>query len=95
MSDVMYGDYDAKILLKNAWNSLARNGVLIVRGYYADIERSGPLFGALFAVKLMVDDPQNRIMTISMLEKTVKEIGFENIKVTPLTEYSFILTCKK
>jgi len=25
----------------------------------------------------------------------VKEIGFENIKVTPLTEYSFILTCKK
>jgi len=95
LSDVMYGDYDAKILLKNAWNSLARNGVLIVRGYYADLERSGPLFGALFAVKLMVDDPQSRIMTISMLEKTVKEIGFENIKVTPLTENSFILTCKK
>jgi SAM-dependent methyltransferase len=95
LSDVMYGDFDAKILLKNAWDSLARNGVLIVRGYYADLERSGPLFGALFAVKLMVDDPQRKIMTISMLEKNVKEIGFEIIKVKPLTEYSFILICKK
>jgi len=94
LSDVLYRDYDGKILLRNAWNSLARNGVLIIRGYYADPERSGPLFGALFAVKLMVDDPQRKIMTISMLEKNVEEIGFKNIKVKPLTEYSFVLVAK-
>lgn len=95
LSDVMYGDSDAKILLQNAWNSLIRNGVLIVRGYYADAERSGPLFGALFAVKNLVDDPQRKIMTISMLEKNVIEIGFEIIRVNPLTEYSFVLIGKK
>ncbi|MDH3723379.1 MAG: methyltransferase [Desulfobacteraceae bacterium] len=95
LSDVMYGDHDAKILLKKAWDSLARNGVLIVRGYYADVERSGPLFGALFAVKLMVDDPQRKIMTISILEKNVREIGFKISKVTPLTEYSFVLIGEK
>lgn len=95
LSDVMYGENDARILLKNARDSLVQNGVLIVRGYYADPERSGPLFGALFAVKLTVDDPQRKIMTISMLEKNVKEIGFRNIKIKPLTEYSFILmACK-
>lgn len=95
LSDVMYGDRESKILLKNAWDSLARNGVLIVRGYYADHERSGPLFGALFAVMLMVNDPQSKTMTISMLEKNVKGIGFENIKIKPLTELSFILIAKK
>ena len=95
LSDVMYGDHDAKILLKKAWDSLARNGVLIVRGYYADVKRSGPLFGALFAVKLMVDDPQRKIMTISILEKNVREIGFKISKVTPLTEYSFVLIGEK
>ena len=69
--------------------------MLIVRGYYADVERSGPLFGALFAVKLMVDDPQRKIMTISILEKNVREIGFKISKVTPLTEYSFVLIGEK
>jgi len=95
LSDVIYGDSDAKILLKNAWNSLGRNGQLIVRGYYAKPKKSGPLFGSLFAVKQIVDDPQRKIMTITMLENNVRDIGFENIKATPLTEYSFILTCKK
>lgn len=95
LSDVIYGDSDAKLLLQNAWNSLAVNGVLIVRGYYANPKKPGPLFGALFAVKQMVDDPQREIMTINMLESNVRDIGFENIKAAPLTEYSFLLTCSK
>ncbi|MCP3940590.1 MAG: hypothetical protein GY710_03800 [Desulfobacteraceae bacterium] len=95
LSDVIYGHSEAKILLQNAWDSLVVNGVLIVRGYYANPKKSGPLFGALFAVKQMVDDPQRKIMTLSMLKRNVKDVGFENVKATPLTEYSFILTCKK
>lgn len=95
LSDVMYGDSDAKILLQNAWNSLTHNGILIIRGYYADPERSGPLFGALFTVKQMVDDPRRKIMTISMLERNVRETGFEIIRVKPLTEYSFVLIGRK
>jgi hypothetical protein len=95
LSDVIYEESTAKIVLRNAWDSLTRNGVLIIRGYYADPEKSRPLFGALFAVKGLVDDAQRKIMTISMLEKNVREIGFEIIRVTPLTEYSFVLVGKK
>lgn len=95
LSDVVYGDSDAKILLHNAWDSLKRNGQLIVRGYYARPKAPGPLFGALFAVKQLVDDPQRKIMTITMLENNVRDIGFGNINLMPLTEYSFILTCDK
>ena len=95
LSDVIYEDLTAKIVLKNAWDSLTQNGMLIVRGYYADPEKSRPLFGALFAVKLLVDNAQRKIMTISKLEKTVKEIGFKIRKVTPLTEYSFVIIGEK
>ena len=95
LSDVIYEESTAKIVLRNAWDSLIQNGVLIIRGYYADPEKSRPLFGALFAVKELVDDAQKKIMTISMLEKNVREIGFEIIRVTPLTEYSFVLVGKK
>jgi len=95
LSDVMYRESDAIIILKNAWQSLGQNGLIIVRGYYADPERSGPLFGALFAVKLMVDDPQRKIMSISNLKYIVKEAGFEIIKTSSLTEHSFALIGKK
>jgi hypothetical protein len=95
LSDVMYGDSEAKIILLNAWNSLTQNGVLIVRGYYSDPERSGPLFGALFAVKQLVDNPERKIMSISNLENNVREAGFEIVRIAPLTEHSFVLIGKK
>jgi ribosomal protein RSM22 (predicted rRNA methylase) len=95
LSDVIYEASTARIVLRNAWDSLAQDGVLIIRGYYADPEKSRPLFGALFAVKQLVDDAQTRIMTISMLEKNVRDVGFDIIKLTPLTEYSFVLVGRK
>ena len=95
LSDVIYEDSAAKIVLKNAWDSLTQNGLLIIRGYYADPEKSRPLFGALFAVKLLVDNARRKIMTISKLEKNVGEIGFKIKKVTPLTEYSFVIIGEK
>jgi len=95
LSDVIYEESTARIVLRNAWDSLTQNGLLIVRGYYADPEKSRPLFGALFAVKELVGNAQREIMTISMLEKHVREIGFEIIKVRPLTEHSFVLVGKK
>ena len=95
LSDVIYEESTAKIVLRNAWKSLTQNGLLIIRGYYSDPEKLRTLFGALFAVKELVDDAQKKIMTISMLEKNVREIGFKIIRATPLTEYSFVLIGKK
>ena len=95
LSDVVYEESTAKIVLRNAWDSLSQNGMLIIRGYYADPEKSRPLFGALFSVKGLVDNAQRRIMTISILEKKVREVGFRIIKMAPLTEFSFILIGSK
>jgi predicted nicotinamide N-methyase len=95
LSDVIYEESTARIVLRNAWDSLTPNGVLIIRGYYADPEKSRPLFGALFAFKGLVDNAQRKTMTISILEKMVREIGFRIIKVVPLTEFSFILVGRK
>jgi len=95
LSDVIYGDSEAKAILRNAWNSLSDNGVLIVRGYYSAPNQSGPPFGALFAVKLLLDDPQRKNMSISDLEKNVMEAGFDIDKIDPLTEHSYVLIGQK
>ena len=95
LSDVMYGMSEAKVILQNAWNSLAENGMLVIRGYYSDTGGAGPLFGALFAVKMLVDDPQRKILHISDLEQMVIQTGFEIVQRAPLTERSYILLGKK
>lgn len=95
LSDIIYEEVKAKIVLRNAWESLVRKGILIIRGYYADPVESGPLFGALFAVKHLVDNAQNKIVTKSRLEEIILDIGFTIKMIKPLTEHSFVFVCKK
>jgi len=96
LSDVViYEEAKATEALRNAWDSLIQKSGLIIRGYYADPVKLRPLFGALFAVKYLVDNAQRKIMTISMLKENIKDIGFIVNKVRPLTEHSFVLVCRK
>ncbi len=95
LSDVIYEESTAKLVLKNAWDCLRHNGMLVIRGYYSDPGKSRPLFGALFVLKQLVDDPGQKIMTISSLEKNVSDIGFTITSVSPLTERSFVLIARK
>lgn len=95
LSDVIYEISEARLVLQSAWNCLRRNGTLIIRGYYSDPENTGPLFGALFSVKLLVGNPRGTILTIKMLEKSIRDAGFKTYKISPLTEYSFIIIGEK
>ena len=95
LSDVIYEETRARIVLQNSWDSLIQNGILIIRGYYSDPIKSRPLFGALFAVKLLVDNAHRKIMTKSMLEEIIRTIGFTIIEASPLTENSFVIICRK
>lgn len=95
LSDIIYEEAKSKFVLRNAWESLAQGGVLIIRGYYADPVDSGPLFGALFAVKHLVDNAQNKIVTKSSLEEMILDIGFTISIIKPLTEHSFVFVCNK
>jgi SAM-dependent methyltransferase len=95
LSDVIYDETTAAPVLKNAWNCLCKKGILILRGYYSDPENSKPLFGALFVLNMLVFDPDRRIMTISSLEKKVRNTGFTVLKLSPLTERSFVLIAEK
>lgn len=95
LSDVIYDELEAVRILRNAWNCLCQNGILIIRGYYSDPDNSKPLFGALFVINQLVFDPDRKIMTISSLQKNIRNIGFTVTKISPLTERSFIIIAKK
>jgi 2-polyprenyl-3-methyl-5-hydroxy-6-metoxy-1,4-benzoquinol methylase len=95
LSDVIYDDSEAESILRNAWNCLVNNGILIVRGYYSDPEDTKPFFGFLFLLNQLVFEPGRNILTITSLQKKISEIGFDITKSSPLTERSFIVIAKK
>lgn len=95
LSDVMYDESEARMILGNARNCLRTNGLLIIRGYYSDPENTQPLFGAIFILNLLVFNKNSDILTISSLQTNVTEAGFKISKVSPLTEKSFIILARK
>lgn len=95
LSDVIYDESEARIILGNARNCLRKNGLLIIRGYYPDPENTQPLFGAVFVLNLLVFNKNSDILTISSLQTNAIEAGFKISKVSPLTEKSFIIIARK
>ena len=95
LSDVIYDERTASLILRNAWNCLRQDGFLILRGYYSDPNNSKPLFGALFVLGQLVFDSNRKIITISTLQRIVNDAGFNLTKISPLTERSHILIAKK
>jgi SAM-dependent methyltransferase len=95
LSDVVYDKSDADAILRNAWHCLRPDGLLVVRGYYADPPKTDPLWGSLFVLNMLVFDPTREVLTVSSLEQIVSHIGFTDIRVAPLTERSTCLTARK
>ena len=95
LSDVIYDESKAAPVLKKAWNCLRGNGILVLRGYYSDPAKSNPLFGALFVLNMLLFDPESKTMTISSLEKQIREVGFTITRVAPLTERSTLVVARK
>ncbi len=96
LSDVLYQDEAiSKTILRSAYAALAAGGRLVVRGYYSDPEGSQPLFGALFAVMLLLSDPNREPITFPGVRGWIEETGFKNVGTFALTERSTCLIAVK
>ncbi len=92
LSDVLYQDRrTCTTILQSAYRALAEGGKLVVRGYFADPEGPLPLFGALFALKLQLDDPNREIISVPLLCEWIEQAGFRNVRAFALTERSSCL----
>jgi hypothetical protein len=95
LSDVLYGESMAGKVLQNVKKCLKKKGLVIIRGYYAGPPNGGSLFGALFAVKELLDDPDRKIMDLQALERRVIETGFEIVRMCALSRISTLLIARK
>ena len=95
LSDVLYDEALAGPILQNAWNCLRPNGLLVIRGYYADPHAMQPLFATLFVLNMLTFNPNRKVITAQSLPIIVREAGFTITKHASLTERSRILIAIK
>lgn len=96
LSDVLYGtSATCMAILKSAYENLVPGGTLLIRGYYSDPGEKNPVFGSLFSIKLILDDSDREIISISQLREWLEEIGFKDHNTFPLTEKSTCITAVK
>jgi SAM-dependent methyltransferase len=96
LSDVLYHDSSSCVqILRSAYDALAPGGMLIVRGYYADPEKSQPVYGSLFALGQLLFDENREVISIPVLHSWVKKVGFKIIASRALTERSTCVLANK
>jgi hypothetical protein len=96
LSDVLYQDGSMCIqILRSAYEALAAGGMLIVRGYYADPEKSQPVHGSLFALGQLLFDANREVISIPVLHNWIKKVGFKIVASHALTERSTCVLANK
>jgi len=96
LSDVLYQDKSTCIqILKSAYDALASDGLLIIRGYLTDPKGSQPLFGSLFALGRLLFDENREIISIPLLHSWIEQVGFKITASQALTERSTCIQARK
>jgi SAM-dependent methyltransferase len=92
LSDVLYQNKATCLtILRSAYDALADGGRLVIRGYYCAPGGSESAFGALFALKLQLENPDREPISVATLSDWLGQTGFRKIHAFALTPRSTCL----
>jgi predicted O-methyltransferase YrrM len=96
LSDVLYQEKSFCLtILQSAYKALVPGGILLVRGYYSDPGGSNPVFGSLFNLARLLDNPQREFISVSLLSQWIAQVGFKIFNLFPLTERSVCIMANR
>ena len=70
-----------QILLNKCASALREKGQIIIRDFFMNENKSGPLFSALFALNMLVATDQGNTYTIEEVTNWLNKSGFTDIQV--------------
>jgi len=68
-------------LFRKVYRSLEPGGMLLIRDYIMDVERTHPQQGALFAVNMLINTTGGGTYTFHEVAQDLKEAGFTHVKL--------------
>lgn len=80
-----WGLQDKKMLIKKAYNALPQGGALVVIENIIDDNRSKNTYGLMMSLNVLIETPEGFDFSSVDFDIWVKEIGFKQTSVMPLT----------
>ncbi|UCF04474.1 MAG: methyltransferase domain-containing protein [bacterium] len=81
-------------LMRNARRAMIPGGTIIIKEFYLDESRTGPLDSALFAVNMLVGTAGGNAYTPSEIKRALKKAGFSAIRMRRLDDRSALYTAR-
>lgn len=79
-----YGPDENRALVRKCAEALSPGGVLVVKDFFPDDERSGPPFALLFALHMFLHTEQGGTYTLSEVASWTREVGLEDGELIPV-----------
>lgn len=84
-----------RVVARKCHEALEPGGLLLIKDFLVENDRSGPPFGLMFAINMLVATPEGDTYTFSEVEAWTSEAGFRNGRVMDLTQQTRLWLVEK
>ncbi len=91
----IYSPEENRKLLKKVYHSMQPNGKVIIRDFFLNRKRTGPIIGTLFAINMLVNTERGNAYATEEMKAWLKEAGFRKIRKRRLQSRMAILEAVK
>lgn len=78
-------------LFNKAWLCLKQNGRIVVKDFFVNENRSGPVFATQFAINMLVNTEKGTTYTFSEIKQAFKDSGFAWINAFEVGQHSTVI----
>ncbi len=82
-------------ILKKCWDSLMKNGIVVIQEFILGPSKTMPLFGTLFSLNMLMGTHSGASYSAVELKEWLKKAGFKNLKKIDLGMDSGLIIGKK
>ncbi len=82
-------------IVRKCYRALESGGMLIIKDFLVDNDRSGPAFGLMFAINMLVNTPEGDTYTYAEVRDWTDQAGFVSGHAIDLTPQTRLWTCEK
>ncbi|HUW62768.1 MAG TPA: methyltransferase [Candidatus Bathyarchaeia archaeon] len=84
-----------RTVVSKCYKALLPGGILLIKDFLVENDRSGPPFGLMFAINMLVATPEGDTYTFAEVEAWTREAGFKNGRPIDLTPQSRLWLVEK
>ncbi|MFQ5865673.1 MAG: methyltransferase [bacterium] len=86
---------DIVFLFKKVWKSLNSSGRIVVKDFFVNENRTGPVFATQFAINMLLNTERGNTYTFSEIKQALRESGFSWIHSFEVGQHSTVIVGEK